>query len=154
MAFLFSTGAKIRMMDSGFVSGWADGLALIFGGTPPTDPSNGTTGTLLAKVGIDPLNWIAGSATGEGITFDAADAAGDVYANLASPLVAKGVATGTARFFWLVPNVAGADGVGASAVIARIQGLAGVGSGEMRLSSAEFTASSTSNASFAVFRFP
>lgn len=154
MAFSFSTGAKIRMMDSGFVSGWADCLGLIFAGTPPTNPDNGTTGTLLAKVGVTPLSWIAGSASGEGIPWDAADAAGDVYANLASPIVAKGIAVGTGRFFWLVPNVAGADGVGASAVIARIQGLCGVGSGEMRLSSAEFTASSTSNASFAVVRFP
>lgn len=152
MAYLLSTGAKIRLLNNG-IPGFEDALALVFAGTPPTDPDNGTNNTLLAKVGVDPLNWIAGSATGEGIPWLAADAAGDVFADLASPIVAKGVADGLARFFWIVPNVAGADAVGASTTIARIQGLAAVGSGEMRLSTANITNGSTSNVTSIVIRF-
>lgn len=148
MAFKLSTGAKINILANGFVTPWQHCAILIFSGTPPTNPDNGITSgnTLLALAAQDPDAWAAGGGGADGITWQVPDAAGLVKATGGITVVAKGLASGLARWFWIVQDIANGDDTGASLVIPRIQGIAGVGSGDLLLTNAQFEVGTLSNA--------
>lgn len=155
MALILSTGAKIELLKSGggFIDTFDEGAILLFSGTPPTDPDNGigTGNQLIATACVDPDNWTAASPSTNGISWNAPDSSGNVTPD--DTIIAKATVAGTVRWFWLVRGVSGGDGTGASTTIARIQGTAAVGGGDLVLSSANFSVGTTNTANSITFRF-
>ena len=142
MAAVFSTGAKIDLLTSGFTAQYEDGAVLLMSGAPPASPDDGVLAgsQLIAVIARTPASWVAGSGAGFGIRWDAPDATGVVKVRAGDVLVARAVATGLVRYGWLIRDVAGHDVLTASLTIPRIQGVAAVGGGEFILSTTNFTA--------------
>jgi len=127
MTVQLSTGAKIAILDSGFVANMQECAIYLYNGNPPATPDLALPpgNTLIAVAAQDPDNWAADATPQDGIDWNNANASGVVtHSNV---VIAKSVAIGTVRWGWMIQDVASGDITTASTTVVRVQGLAGVG---------------------------
>lgn len=146
MAFLYSTGFKKHVCDTGSVVDAFDGgtIKLYSATAAPADADAAlpADATLLLTYSVD--------GTGTGLSLDTTAVGGDI-AKPASD-VWKGTATtsGTAKFFRFVKS---GDTGTASTTALRIQGTVGVGTADFVMASAAITAAQTYTLDYFVLSF-
>jgi len=126
-----------------------NGVLEVYSGIQPSSADNAENGTKLVRITQNSLTFTPGSAT-NGLTFTDADdgvlskPAGEVWSGL-------GLADDSATWFRFYANDYGS---GASASAVRFDGLCGVGSGELRLSSTSVLTGGTITLDSVTFTFP
>lgn len=122
MAVRISTGyASAILGTSSFVGLFLNGSIEIRTGTQPTRADDPVTGTLLARITRDGVNWTAGSPAG-GLQF--VQDGRYIRKNPAHAWLITGIATGAAGWFRLVGNAV--DTGGFSTTLPRIDGTIGL----------------------------
>jgi len=136
MTVSMSTGLKQGLLaSSGVDEQFLNCTIHFYSGAQPANADAATTGTRVAQATIAGGAFVSGSAT-NGLNFGA-PVAGVLSKEVAENWTIKGIAAGTIGWFRIVGNAA--DNELASTTLPRLDGVCGINTGDMRLTTVTTT---------------